>query len=254
MKKLLDISSEERNRILEMHQTATRKNYLTEAPQQTASPQQAAGKATFNPSTRLIFTGKDGRVYGINVAWTDDQAKMRQYSEMIKGDEMSKYVNVEIPDGTYNSGDKAFGSFYLLSYEIGQYAMGGKPGMISSFAFTPDPNWVKKYGQPVVTLDYSKPILGYKNSDETKGYIGGMPVSRTPGPTQFVLHYTTPTKKIDVSSDSGEKAVLIGTAVIKTNDTDNPEKKIYLKAKVGTQFGVPKTAPTSEPTQVTSRT
>ena len=34
MKKLLDISSEERNRILEMHQTATRKNYLTEAPQQ----------------------------------------------------------------------------------------------------------------------------------------------------------------------------------------------------------------------------
>lgn len=34
MKKLLDISSEERNRILEMHQSATRKNYLTEAPQQ----------------------------------------------------------------------------------------------------------------------------------------------------------------------------------------------------------------------------
>ena len=30
MKKLLDISSEERNRILEMHQSATRKNYLTE--------------------------------------------------------------------------------------------------------------------------------------------------------------------------------------------------------------------------------
>jgi len=30
MKKLLDISSEERNRILEMHQKATRKNYLTE--------------------------------------------------------------------------------------------------------------------------------------------------------------------------------------------------------------------------------
>jgi len=36
MKKLLDISSEERNRILEMHQTATRKNYLTEAPTETS--------------------------------------------------------------------------------------------------------------------------------------------------------------------------------------------------------------------------
>jgi hypothetical protein len=35
MKKLLDISSEERNRILEMHQEATRKNYLTEAPLET---------------------------------------------------------------------------------------------------------------------------------------------------------------------------------------------------------------------------
>ena len=34
MKKLLDISSDERRRILEMHQSATRRNYLTEAPQQ----------------------------------------------------------------------------------------------------------------------------------------------------------------------------------------------------------------------------
>ena len=32
MKKLLDISSEERNRILEMHQNATKKNYLMEQP------------------------------------------------------------------------------------------------------------------------------------------------------------------------------------------------------------------------------
>ena len=36
MKKLLDISSEERNRILEMHQSATKRNYLSEeAPQPT---------------------------------------------------------------------------------------------------------------------------------------------------------------------------------------------------------------------------
>lgn len=45
MKKLLDISSEERNRILEMHQTATRKNYLTEAPTQTPQGIAMIGRA-----------------------------------------------------------------------------------------------------------------------------------------------------------------------------------------------------------------
>ena len=45
MKKLLEISSEERNRILEMHQTATRKNYLTEAATQTPQGITLIGKA-----------------------------------------------------------------------------------------------------------------------------------------------------------------------------------------------------------------
>lgn len=45
MKKLLDISSEERNRILEMHQTATRKNYLMEAPTQTSPGSALIGRA-----------------------------------------------------------------------------------------------------------------------------------------------------------------------------------------------------------------
>jgi hypothetical protein len=247
MKKLLDISSEERRRILEMHQSATRRNYLTEAPEQ------AAGKGMYSPFTRLIFTGKDGRNFA-QVAWSNEAAKMKEYSEKLKNEDESKKIRVEIPGGTYDPGEKAFASFYLLSYEIGEFAMGGKEGRISSFAFTPNPNWVKKYGNPVVTLDYSKPILGYTNSTQIKAYIGGMPVTKTPGPTQFVLHYTTPTKKIDVSSDSGEKVVNIGTAVIKTNDSDNPEKTIILNVPVATQFGVPKTAPTSEPTQATPRT
>ncbi len=45
MKKLLDISSEERNRILEMHKTATRKNYLMEAPTQTPQGSALIGTA-----------------------------------------------------------------------------------------------------------------------------------------------------------------------------------------------------------------
>lgn len=45
MKKLLDISSEERNRILEMHQTATRNNYLMEAPTQTPQGMAMIGRA-----------------------------------------------------------------------------------------------------------------------------------------------------------------------------------------------------------------
>jgi len=39
MKKLLDISSEERNRILEMHQSATKRNYLSEQSSQTSTGQ-----------------------------------------------------------------------------------------------------------------------------------------------------------------------------------------------------------------------
>ena len=39
MKKLLDISSEERNRILEMHQSATKRNYLSEQTAQNADAQ-----------------------------------------------------------------------------------------------------------------------------------------------------------------------------------------------------------------------
>ena len=38
MKKLLDISSEERNRILEMHQSATKRNYLSEQNPQPGQP------------------------------------------------------------------------------------------------------------------------------------------------------------------------------------------------------------------------
>jgi hypothetical protein len=247
MKKLLDISSDERRRILEMHQSATRRNYLTEAPEQ------ASGKATYSPFTRLIFTGKDGRNFA-QVAWSNDAAQMKAYSEKLKNEDESKSVRTEIPGGTYHPGEKAFASFYLLSYEISGFAMGGKEGRISSFTFTPNPNWVKKYGNPVVTLDYSQPILGYTNSTETKAHLGGMPVTKTPGPTKFVIHYTTPTQKIDVTSDSGEKVVNIGTAVIKTNDSDNPEKTIILNVPVATQFGVPKTEPTSAPTQTTPRT
>ena len=56
MKKLLDISSEERNRILEMHQSATRKNYLTEAPQQaTQTPLGSAKIGNVNPAIPPAF-------------------------------------------------------------------------------------------------------------------------------------------------------------------------------------------------------
>jgi hypothetical protein len=247
MKKLLDISSDERRRILEMHQSATRRNYLTEAPEQ------ASGKGMYSPFTRLIFTGKDGRNFA-QVSWSNDAAQMRAYSEKLKTESESKSVRVEIPGGTYEPGEKAFASFYLLSYEIGEHAMGGKEGRISSFVFTPNPNWVKKYGEPVVTLDFSQPILGYTDSTKTNAYLGSMPVIRVNPPKQFVINYTTPTKKIDVTSDSGEKVVNIGTAVIKTNDSDNPEKTITLNVPVGTQFGVPTSAPTSAPTPATPRT
>jgi hypothetical protein len=54
MKKLLDISSEERNRILEMHQSATKRNYLSEeAPQPTK-------QATTKPvQTKQIIPGAE---------------------------------------------------------------------------------------------------------------------------------------------------------------------------------------------------
>ena len=51
MKKLLDISSEERNRILEMHQNATRKNYLSEQVTQPVKQGQPAAGPTVNGVT-----------------------------------------------------------------------------------------------------------------------------------------------------------------------------------------------------------
>lgn len=55
MKKLLDISSEERNRILEMHQDATRKNYLTEAPQQTSLGSARIANPQLPPNSAPMF-------------------------------------------------------------------------------------------------------------------------------------------------------------------------------------------------------
>lgn len=60
MKKLLEISSEERNRILEMHQNATRKNYLTEAVKT------ALGKCVVG----FYFANKIQDTYSINGVFT----------------------------------------------------------------------------------------------------------------------------------------------------------------------------------------
>lgn len=239
MKKLLDISSEERNRILEMHKTATRKNYLTEAQ--------------FNPSVNLIFCNKEGQVLNIkgDTNWSEDAQKMQVVKNNILSADANKFTGASIERGTYSPGEIASASFYLMSYEISERARGGGVGIISSFEFSPQSDWVKKYGNPVVTLDYSQKIQGFKaGAKADRRMIGGLPLIESNPPTQFVLKFTTPTKKIDVTGISE----IIGVATIKTNDISNPVKKITLYALANTQFGVATGAPSSAPTTASPRT
>ena len=71
MKKLLDISSEERNRILEMHQSATKRNYLSE---QNPQPQSSTG-ASVEPEGVEI----NGATYKLTNAVGRDNASLTTF-------------------------------------------------------------------------------------------------------------------------------------------------------------------------------
>ena len=276
MKKLLDISSEERNRILEMHQSATRRNYLTEAPEPSAAPQQTAAPqkaaATSGGLTNLIFTNKlpSGSAWyaatSLQVFW--DQNKGAQNLKLIQDYPESKLGYAVIPAKGYNAGVQAAAPFYLINYEMDGIArlQGGKnPGKIQSFQFAPDPTYTKNYGEPTVTLNYEKEIKGYNQAVGEKGStikIGGMKVFSSNLPTEFNIMLTTPNKSVNISKDDKTAAssspsmltnnILVGIATITTNDLTNPSKQIKLYVPKGAQFGVPKAS--SAPTPVTPRT
>jgi len=80
MKKLLDISSEERNRILEMHQNATKKNYLMEQP--TTQPGQNTQGVDINGAKYLLTNAvKDAATLSKFLNYNPDARQMQVFCQ-----------------------------------------------------------------------------------------------------------------------------------------------------------------------------
>jgi hypothetical protein len=277
MKKLLDISSDERRRILEMHQTATKRNYLSEAPEPAASPQQTAAPqkaaATGSGLINLMFVDKQSQTSAWYAAGSldvrYDPANTLNNLKKMQNYPTSKIGYAVIPVKGYTANQIATAPFYLINYEMdsqGRTIGGDNPGKIQSFEFTPDPSYTAKYGEPTVTLDYSKEIIGYKTMGGEASntiQIGAYRLFYSNLPTGFNIMLTTPSKAVDVpkkddkpvaSSSPGmlKDNILVGIAKITTNDSTNPNKEIKLYVPKGATFAVPN--PSSAPTPVTPRT
>ena len=81
MKRLLEISSEERNRILEMHQNATKKNYLMEQPSQPEPGTLSQGADINGIKYKLTNAVKDAKTLSTFLNYTPAPRDMQVFCQ-----------------------------------------------------------------------------------------------------------------------------------------------------------------------------
>jgi hypothetical protein len=103
MKKLLDISSEERNRILEMHQSATKRNYLSEeAPQPAQTGQILAGAETAKDVDDIKNTlSGPARLNGANLQTILNELRAGSKVGLLQGKERFYYWTASVSGNNY---------------------------------------------------------------------------------------------------------------------------------------------------------
>jgi hypothetical protein len=172
MKKLLDISSEERNRILEMHQSATRKNYLTEAPEQaTRTPLGSAkignpGYPNYTPS----FTISDLYAPGETITAGDNYLYIPQLIELLQNNKdgasagTAKILSHTVEMAPYGTQLGIDPSSIVIKKPVGQLYWGYSDGKALGPVMT-----VKKAGMVVapVTVSFKAPMTPFISTAET---------------------------------------------------------------------------------------
>lgn len=130
MKKLFEISSEERNRILEMHQNATKKNYLNEAESSYGplkiDSEKSALYTTCRPKNQSTWNTFKTKIASTKLKGVNWNTVFKESSAGSKFGIQGKYIwsFSQSPDDGYSPGPSNKYRFYNL----------GNDGVISDFA------------------------------------------------------------------------------------------------------------------------
>ena len=205
MKKLLDISSEERNRILEMHQSATRKNYLTEGPQQVTR--------TSLGSAKIGYPGYDTNIppsFGIVDLYAP-------------GETITSTLYLYIPEQLVPGKAQSSGTAKILSHTVAMTPYGTQLGI--------DPSTI------VIKKPVGELYHGYGNGQSAA--LGPVMTVKVSGimVAPVTVSFTAPKTPFKSTAETAKTPVF--NVTFETNDRDNPTQTlgVFFRDKSGVAVG-----------------